>query len=295
MSAAGLWLIIIVGVIYLCAIIGVIALARWQRKTRWPFKEEDRVLRGPGEHLRKRINEFDEQFLLEIIGGLAAILLALALFAADFRKLFGWTPQQAGWLALGVAVTVMLISLWRVRRLWQERANHYLGWFGERVVGEQLQATTALGWRIFHDVPSPTGNVDHVAVGPGGVFVVETKTRRKGNPRPGFKDNVVFFDGSDLVWPWSKDNHGLEQAEKNALWLASWIKAEIGEKVYVSPILALPGWWLENMPAKERRLCQVVNPKWLPGLLAKQSPLLTPKQVELIALRLDARCRDVEY
>ncbi len=165
-------------------------------------------------------------------------------------------------------------------------------------MAERLQAATLGGWRIFHDVPFVNNgaafNIDHVAIGFGGVFVIETKTRRKGNARPGFKDHVVFFDGRDLVWPWGEDNHGLEQAERNAVWLTSWIKGEIGEKVNVAPMLALPGWWVERKPSKESRVCRVVHPNWIPGILAEERPVLSPKQVELIALRLEARCRDVE-
>lgn len=299
MNTSVVWLVAIVSGLYVCSLIGVLVYSRRSRKTRWPFKLEDRLVRGPGEHLRRRIGEFDEQFLVECMTGLVAMLLTLGLVGDIFRRLFGWAPRTALILAILAALFVMGVSLLRVRRLWQERADHYLGWFGERMVGEQLQLATVHGWRIFHDLPFVSNgagfNIDHVAVGSGGVILIETKTRRKGNARPGFDPNTVFFDGRDLVWPWNEDNHGLEQAERNALWLSDWIRTEIGERVHVTPILALPGWWLEKKPARESRLCQVVNPKWLPAILAKQSPVLSPKQVEIIALRLDARCRDVEY
>jgi hypothetical protein len=291
-------LLVSVAVIYCLGIIGVIAFARWQRKSRWPFKEEDKLLRGPGEELRRRIAKLDEGFASEFVGGGIGILAAMALVGDLLRRLFGWSPTTAGWLAVLAGVIVMSVSLWRIRRLWQERARCYLGWFGERLVGEQLQLATVHGWRVFHDLPFKNNgagfNIDHAVVGPGGVFVIETKTRRKGGARPGFDDNKVYFDGRDLVWPWGEDNHGLEQAERSALWLTNWIRTEIGERVHVSPILALPGWWLEMKPARESRLCRVVNPKWLPSLLRKQPALLSPKQIELIALRLEARCRDVE-
>ncbi len=299
MLSSGLWLLLIIGLLYGGGVIGMLYLARWLRRTRWPFKQEDRLVRSPGEHLRRRINEIDEQFLIEILTGFMGVLFALGLAAGPFRQWFGWTPRFATIVALFASTGLGLFSIWRVFRLWQERSNHFLGWFGERVVGEELQKATVHGWRVFHDLPFKNNgadfNIDHVVVGPGGMFAIETKTRRKGNARPGFKDNTVFFDGRDLVWPWKEDNHGLEQAERNALWLTNWIRTEIGERVHVSPVLALPGWWLEMKPSRETRLCRVVNPKWLPGILADQKPLLTPKQVELIALRLEARCRDVEY
>lgn len=49
---------------------------------------------------------------------------------------------------------------------------------GERVVGEQLERLRALGWEVLHDVRWPErrrANIDHVAVGPGGVLVVDAK------------------------------------------------------------------------------------------------------------------------
>lgn len=279
--------------LYVAAMVGTISIVRLRRKTRWPFKEDDKLLRGPGERLRRRLVEIDERFMWEYLTGIVLPMVSIS-GVVSLGRFVGTSDAVTLAVAILSGIVVLGLCVWRMVRQWRERSNCLLGWFGERVVGEQLQLATVHGWRVFHDVPSPTGNVDHVAIGLGGVFVIETKTRRKGHARPGFDDHKVYFDGRDLVWPWGEDNHGLEQAEQNALWLTNWIRTEIGERVHASPILALPGWWLESKPARETRLCRVVNPKWLPGFLAKERPALTAKQVDLIALRLDARCRDVE-
>src|SRR4029077_1101345 len=34
------------------------------------------------------------------------------------------------------------------------------------------------GWQVIHDVSFGRGNIDHVIVGPGGIYTVETKSRR---------------------------------------------------------------------------------------------------------------------
>jgi hypothetical protein len=49
---------------------------------------------------------------------------------------------------------------------------------GEEVVGEILESLTTDGWQVIHDVSFGRGNIDHIAVGPGGLFTVETKSRR---------------------------------------------------------------------------------------------------------------------
>jgi len=49
---------------------------------------------------------------------------------------------------------------------------------GEEVVGEILESLTGDGWQVIHDVSFGKGNIDHIVVGPGGLFTVETKSRR---------------------------------------------------------------------------------------------------------------------
>jgi len=49
---------------------------------------------------------------------------------------------------------------------------------GEEVVGEILESLTTDGWQVIHDVSFGRGNIDHIVVGPGGLFTVETKSRR---------------------------------------------------------------------------------------------------------------------
>jgi hypothetical protein len=68
-----------------------------------------------------------------------------------------------------------------------------------------------------------------------------------------------------------------------------------GERVHVAPILTLPGWWLEVRPAKNPRLAQVANPKWLPKWLGEAPAILNARQVAVIAAKLEDRCRGVEY
>ena len=164
------------------------------------------------------------------------------------QRLSGW------WVLVGlVAALVVFIGTfiaaaqWLARKL-LESWNRYLGYFGERYVAELLEPLRQQGWRVFHDVPGEAHgkkfNLDHVAAGLGGVFVIETKTRRKGAARPGRKDNQVYFDGRVLDWPWGEDDHGLEQAEWNAVWLADMLKSETGERVHVAPSSpSLTGGW----------------------------------------------------
>ncbi len=62
--------------------------------------------------------------------------------------------------------------LHRAADMWERGAE------GERRTAEALAALPAHEWTVFHDVPwpgRPRANVDHVAVGPTGIFVIDSK------------------------------------------------------------------------------------------------------------------------
>ncbi|WP_432487019.1 nuclease-related domain-containing protein [Kineococcus sp. SYSU DK018] len=63
-------------------------------------------------------------------------------------------------------------------RVEREQRNWEAGAEGERLVAEALAVLEADGWTVLHDVRWPgrqRANVDHVAIGPGGVVVVDSK------------------------------------------------------------------------------------------------------------------------
>lgn len=284
--------------IYLGIVIGSLALARHRRKTRWPFKQEDRLLRGPGESLRREVSKIDEALMSELAGGLLAMLIS-TWAAVSVNTYLGGSPGMALLAGAMTCLFSTLLSTRRILALWQKRQGYFLGWFGERVVAEKLAPLRFLGWRVFHDVPFVSNgkpfNMDHIVVGEGGVFVIETKTRRKGGSYGDGPDDVVYFDGQALHWPRNKnDESGLCQAELNAQTLTKWIHEEIGERIPASPILAIPGWSLQFTNTRPQRQCKVDSPNWILNTFKDHKPSLPQKTVELIHRRLLAKCRDVE-
>lgn len=54
-----------------------------------------------------------------------------------------------------------------------------VGAAGEAIVGARLEKLTKHGWHVLHAVPVGRrgSDIDHVAIGPGGVFTINTKRR----------------------------------------------------------------------------------------------------------------------
>jgi hypothetical protein len=53
--------------------------------------------------------------------------------------------------------------------------TYLLGADGERWTSDELRKLTRHGWRLVEHVPLAYGDIDHVLIGPGGVYAVETK------------------------------------------------------------------------------------------------------------------------
>lgn len=276
------------------------AAAVWrkkQRKTRAPFPENAKLLRGPGETLRRKLADLDERAVYEL---LAAFALPLAVGCA-----LGWIAIHLSGEALVAGLAVASLGLiaslaFVIRHLVRgiERwSNTWLGYIGERVVAESLDELKAQGFRIFHDVPAgdPKNpfNIDHVIVGPSGVFAIETKTRRKGRARAGFAEHQIIYDGQVLAYPWGEDRHGLDQAQRQAVWLQAWLEQLLGRTIRVQPVLTFPGWMVIS---RGPGAVAVLNPKQIPAAVAlRGAPVLDGAAIDLVCRQLDARCRDVEF
>jgi hypothetical protein len=170
-----------------------------------------------------------------------------------------------------------------------KRSNLQLGYDGEITVGQYLNQMMQNGYHVFHDFPCENFNIDHIAVGPAGVFAVETKTRRKPMTGDRKADALVEYNGKLLKFPTWNDAKPLEQATRQAEWLASYLTKAVGERVKVSPIVALPGWYVKKTVPEG---IPVINPKNFSYILKGNK--ISAKLIQQVAYQLEQKCRDVK-
>jgi hypothetical protein len=124
----------------------------------WPFDDDDRSSGSV-----RPLSQADLQAILAHLGGgLLGNLL---------------TP----WLGLVVAGLAALVTGWGLRFQPSPAAIAWRrGAAGERRTARLLGPLERHGWAILHDlaVPGSAANIDHLAIGPGGVFVIDSKQYR---------------------------------------------------------------------------------------------------------------------
>jgi hypothetical protein len=138
-----------------------------------------------------------------------------------------------------------------------------------------------------------TFNVDHVVVGPGGLFAIETKTRRKRVLKPhDHSPNIVVFDGTALEYPWGREDFGIRDARERSQHLSQWLSKSLQTVCSFRPVLALPGWFVKRTGKSD---LQVVSGRELGQIFdgLNKRPVMDPVTVRAICALLDQKCRDV--
>jgi hypothetical protein len=278
-----------------CVLAGAVWFWRWLEDTRGlraPVSEK--LLRPAGESARKKTVELDEKIetlLLWVFG------LPTALFTSYLITTRHVVTPPAPVLPIYISVAVLIYIFLTVRllRLMKERLSWRLGFCGERAVGGELNQLLPQGCHVFHDFPlAENWNIDHIVVGPAGVFALETQAKRKGRHAKNQLAHEVIYDGKMLQFPGYCDAKLLAQTKTQAERLATFLNSAVGTPVAVKPILTFPGWYVRY--TSREVMNTVMNPKMLnSAILNDDSHVLSPELIRQIVHHLDQKCRDVEF
>ena len=164
-----------------------------------------------------------------------------------------------------------------------ERREHAwtAGAEGERLVAQTLAEVERHGWTVLHDVRWPGrrfANLDHVAVGPGGVVVVDAKN---------WSGDVTVRDGVLRAGSYRKDDE-LEGVASAVAAVAALLEPRT--RSAVSGLLCLVGH--EQPPTPTTAGVTVLGRDHLVGELLALPPRLTGAQVRRIAGSLRSELDD---
>lgn len=273
-----------------CVFLARFVYQRGKRGRRSPLS--GMLLRSPGQTLLTQIEGITDEINSDLFG---LIMAPLMVFSIALGQLYFGLLKPNIWIFGIYIFSTLAIMLFIVRKLSRhlsQRHNLHLGLESELAVGQELNHLMREGYYVYHDFPAENFNIDHVAVGPGGIFAIETKGRFKPDKGRGTYDATVSFDGKVLRFPEWEDRKFLEQARRQADWLKKWTSSAIGENVEARPVLALPGWFIDQKARGDVILYNGKNPKsWA---IAQGSKVLNDNQIYRIKHQLEHRCRDVE-
>jgi hypothetical protein len=276
------------------ALVGVIALAK--SRSRRPDKRSpltEGLLRPPGQALRDQLEDVQWDVAGYMATAMAIPMLMYALYLQHLQSGRPVTPLTLAIYSL-FALGAFGFVAWKTTASVNSVRSKRLGLEAEMAAAEEINQLMRRGFATFHDVPAGPGfNIDHVIVGPTGVFAVETKGRPKQARGSGKAGSTVRYDGKALQFPDRRETKPVDQANRTAEWLHKWLTKAVGEPVPVRAVLLLPGWWVERvgrgdvLVGNAKEIGQVVAPD-------RNIPPISSSLQTRIDHQLDQRCRNIE-
>jgi len=274
--------------------------------------QQTKILRPPGYSLHCEIDDLSEKLAFTVMQSVLAGTIFGMIGSGFYPLIEGLVLQRFTYaqvsaqprfylvhasLLLAMSTLAWLIaSVARAFQYHRKIRNYQFGLRGEQAVAEALADARVIsaGYVVFHDVPGDgPWNIDHVVIGPAGIFVLETKTRPRRNPTREQPDQEVWFDGKKLQFPWCYDRKAVDQVERNAEWIRKFVADFPPKDIVIQPVVVVPGWYVKtdgNWPVK------VMNAKYLAKNLSGFSKRrFTTAELQLLIRRFDERCRDLEF
>jgi Nuclease-related domain len=150
------------------------------------------VDRRPGRWVREQTARRERRIWVGLVFGLliTGAFLALAL------------GRHVSIAASAVFLAAVLAVRPSVERYVDRHIRLRSGARAEVVVGETLEQLRHDGWIVMHDIERPgEANLDHIASGPTGVFLIETKDRRyEERHLPRIKGQAAWLHDKLGVW-----------------------------------------------------------------------------------------------
>jgi len=203
----------------------------------------DPTRRTAGQYARATVRRLRMRTLVTL--GILAVSTAL------LGRAFGL--HDARFLASELALLISMFVISRHVLPLVERRDR--GARGEEQVGVLLDGLSEGEWRVIHDASLGRGNVDHILIGPAGVFTVETKS----HPGP---VRVGRLHGATL---------SQAQAQRKAIERVTGLEVE--------PLIVFSRAWVDR-PLARRKGVRVLPARMLLGYLAKRPARLSREQIE---------------
>lgn len=244
----------------------------------------DSIMHEAAQRFRDELERLSTSQAIYLSGALVFLVLFVAAYVLQAQELFAGYPSWQLWLQVAFLTLAAGFAAWRLGNTILARRNVKFTRDANVAVGHQLQQISTGANRVFHDVVTSAGVVDHVLVGQRGIYAVNVVAHRGGkNGNAVLEGHELSFSNSDTLLPVVEITASTARLEKEICRL-------LGHKIRVRSVIAVPGWDIGEQ-ASERHL--LVNERTIAMLRGwrDQSDYLMNEDVDLLQKELTARCR----
>lgn len=196
----------------------------------------DRIMREAAQRFRDELERLSCSQSTYLSGALVFVMLFIAAYVLQAKLLFSGYPSWQLYLQLGFLAMVAGYAAYRLAKT--ALARHRIRFVRDAnvAIGHQLQQMSVEGTRVFHDVETSAGIVDHVIVGQKGLYAVNVVARRSGKrAHTRIEENTIEFSNS-------KATQSIVEIVAKTTRLQKEFRELLGHKIRLRSVVAVPGW-----------------------------------------------------
>lgn len=219
-------------------------------------RNKEAIKRLPGQGIRDEIQRRLERDIADplMIAGFGFIV-----FTMECIHVWGKIAPSI-WIGFIWLFSTMIYAVHRITKGRKKLRDLKRGEEGERIVASYIERDLLPhGYAAFHDILLSEGgktfNIDHLLIGPNGVFAIETKNYRK----PARGEAKVTYDGRHVFWNHRKRGDEARQAQAVASAACEYIASLTGKRVFVQPVLCAVGWYASSTDLYGHRVLLVME------------------------------------
>ena len=270
-----------------CTLIFILIARSWQLLSRTVGSAPsfaDSIMREAAQRFRDEFDRLSSAQSTYLSAGLVFVVLFVSASELNAERLFVGYPVWQLYLFLGVLGVGAFFAIFQLARTIRSRHRIRLLRDANIAIGHQLQSIAVGFGRVYHDVETSSGVIDHVIVGQNGAYAVNVFARRP------VRNGSVTLDGNDLVFQPRGTSASIVRTAARTAALEREFRRLLDHRVRVRSVIAVPVWQVNSQSSEDHL---VVNDKSLPMLRGwkDRSDYLMDEDVDSLHKLLTTRCR----
>ena len=217
----------------------------------------DSIMREAAQRFRDEFDRLSNRQATYLSAGLVFVVLFFVAYILQAERLYADYPDWQLYFFLAVLTFGAVLALIKLVQTFVERRQVRLLRDANIAVGHQLQQIATGFGRVYHDVETSAGVIDHVIVGQNGAYAVNVFARRPA------KNGHVEFGNNSLLYQPSGKTHTIVATAKRTAALERDFRRLLDHRVRVRSVIAVPGWEIHEQSSEDHLL---VNDRSLPML-----------------------------
>jgi hypothetical protein len=270
-----------------CAIVFVAAAKSWHlllRTLAGTPNFADSILSESAERFRDELRSLSFRQSTYLGAGLVFTVMYTLASLFESPPIYAGYPDWQLYIVFTTLAAAAAFAAWRLAASFGRWRRVRLIHDANLAIGHQLHRAASAHGRAYHDVPTATGVVDHVLVGPAGIYAVSVLAERPS------RGGTVRLDGNEVLFS-NRPDQGISVVDLTApaTRLAKELTQLTGRNIRIRSVIATPGWNVEEQRSQQHLL---VNERTLPMIRGwkDRSDYLLDEDVATIQDELTRRC-----